>query len=171
MDGQPIILTSNGSSIDISYNAELVIDDNQMVLNQLIQTNEDMNLFETAPKRIKLMRKTLDSELESEEITDKNAKQDNTHGQYIHIWSHYKFNDDDDDGPHRSDPKQKVIKSSSFIHQPNQAVRRNQSSDATHMKSSIHHESELICPQQSYISHQVIIKRLFLKQTTKICLT
>ena len=65
-----------------------------MVVNQLIQTNEGMQLFDTPPKTIKMIRKTLDSKLESEEIPMMNAKQDNTHGQYIHIFSHYKFNDE-----------------------------------------------------------------------------
>jgi hypothetical protein len=94
----PFILKSNGSSVRVSYKADLVIDDDEMTVCQLIETTKGMNLFDNEPKIVKLTRKTIDSKLESEDITTPDAKKDNTHGQYIRILSHYKFDDEDDNG-------------------------------------------------------------------------
>jgi hypothetical protein len=105
LNGNGITLKSTGSTVDVSYSSELAIDENEMMVSQLLQTVKGMSLFETEPKKVKMTRKTHDSKLESQDMTREDAKQENNHGQYIHIWSHYKFNDENGDNDGSSGPQ------------------------------------------------------------------
>ena len=115
MFSQPLVITSNRSKVNVSYNADLVIDDNGMSVEQLIQTNKGMKLFESDPKKVKLTRKTIDSQLESEDITNEMnfIAQNNNFGQYIRIKSHYKFDENNTDSKSHSSNKPKKPSSSS----------------------------------------------------------
>jgi hypothetical protein len=131
MFSQPLVITSNRSKVNVSYNADLVIDDNGMSVEQLIQTNKGMKLFESDPKKVKLTRKTIDSQLESEDITNEMnfIAQNNNFGQYIRIKSHYKFDENNTD---------------SKSHSSNKPEKPNSSSKQTKQKSTDEHKQNQI---------------------------
>ena len=127
MFSQPLVLTSNRSKVNVSYNADLVIDDYGMSVEQLIQTDKGMKLFESDPKKVKLTRRTIDSQLVSEDITNemKYANHKNNYGQYIRIKSHYKFDENNSNTPsarkpsYSTDPKQAPTRSEQSKKQSN----------------------------------------------------
>ena len=105
MSSQPLVLVAKKSKVNVCYNADLIIDDDGMRVEQLIQTNKGMKLFDSNPKMIRSIRKTIDSELETQDLTDQMENQNpvNNYGQYIRIQSHYKFDDGKNSRRNRTD--------------------------------------------------------------------